>query len=196
MLLQWLWFFMMSASLLYALATGKAAGMLEAALTGTGNALGLSLRLCAGYLFFCGLIEIVKALRLPEKISRALGPLLHRLMPGLADGEARQAVCLNLTANLLGLGNAATPTGMEAVRLLDQAARQRPQARHAIYMLLILNATSIQLLPTTILSLRAAAGSAAPQAILLPTIACTCLSTLVGAGLGLGCMRWQEARHG
>ena len=196
MLLQWLWFLMMGASLAYALATGTAAGMLEAALAGTGNALGLSLRLCAGYLFFCGLIELVKALRVPEAVSRAMKPLLRWLMPGLPEGEASRAVCLNLTANLLGMGNAASPTGMEAVRLLDEAAGERPKARHAIYMLLILNATGIQLLPTTLLSLRAAAGSAAPQAILLPTLACTCLSTLGGAGLGLLCMRWQEARHG
>lgn len=194
MLLQWLWFGMMGASLMYALATGRAEGMLDAALSGTGGAVWLSLRLCAGYMFFCGLVEILKALRVPEQISRALKPMLQKIMPGVPDEQARQAVCLNLTANLLGLGNAATPTGMEAVRLLDAA--RRPGARHAICMLLILNATSIQLLPTTVLSLRAAAGSAAPQAVLLPTFACTCLSTIVGVGLGLACMRVQEARRG
>lgn len=196
MLFQWLWFGMTGMSLLYAFATGKGGGMLEAALAGTGNALGLTLRLCAGYLLFCGLIEITKALGVPEKISRMLRPVLTRIMPGIPDENAERAVCLNLTANLLGLGNAATPTGMEAVRLMDEHGNGRPQARHGIYMLLILNATSIQLLPTTLLSLRAAAGSAAVHAILGPTVACTCVSTVVGVCLGLLCMGWQERRHG
>ena len=102
---------------------------------------------------------------------------------------------LNLTANLLGLGNAATPSGMEAVRRMEEEQEQNPQVRHALYMLLILNATGLQLFPTTVLTLRVAAGSAQPNAILLPTLACTALSTLAGAGLGLLCYRLSRRRE-
>lgn len=195
MFLQWIWFLMMSASILYACLTGGADGLLSAALSGTSNAISLSIRLCAGYLFFCGLIEILQALRLPQKISRMLHPLLSRLMPGLQDRKAYDAVAMNLTANLLGLGNAATPMGMEAVRLMRKEQTHNSKARHAVFMLLIINATSIQLLPTTVLSLRIAAGSAMPNAILFPTMACTALSTVVGVTLGLSCMHWMEVRH-
>ena len=73
---------------------------------------------------------------------------------------------------------------------------QNPQVRHALYMLLILNATGLQLFPTTVLTLRVAAGSADPNAILLPTLACTAFSTLVGAGLGLLCYRLSGRREG
>lgn len=195
MLLQWLWFLMIGASILYACLTGRGDGLLSAALGGAADAVGLSLRLCAGYLFFCGMLEIAKALDIHQKLSRFLKPLLHRIMPNLHSEEARSAVTLNLTANLLGLGNAATPMGIEAVRLMQDAAQTSAKTRHAIYMLLIINATSIQLLPTTILSLRVAAGSSIPNAILLPSIACTCLSTTIGVVLGLICMRLTEARH-
>lgn len=195
MFLQWIWFFMIGASILYASLTGRGSGLLSAALSGTADAVGLSLRLCAGYLFFCGMLEIAKALNIHQKMSRCLKPLLHGIMPRLHSEEARSAVILNLTANLLGLGNAATPMGIEAVRLMQAEALGHPKARHSIYMLLIINATGVQLLPTTILSLRVAAGSSVPNAILLPSIACTCLSTAVGVALGLVGMKLTEARH-
>ena len=182
---------MMAASLLYGCLTGRAGALLPAALDGASSAVSLSLRLMAGYLFFCGLMEIMKELRLPEKLAR----FLRRVMPTLRGEEARQAVTLNLTANLLGLGNAATPSGIEAVRRMEEEQEQNPQVRHALYMLLILNATGLQLFPTTVLTLRVAAGSAQPNAILLPTLACTALSTLAGAGLGLLCYRLSCRRE-
>ena len=196
MLLSWIWLGMMAASLLYGCLTGRAGALLPAALDGASSAVSLSLRLMAGYLFFCGLMEIMKELCLPEKLARLLRPFLRRVMPTLRGEEARQAVTLNLTANLLGLGNAATPSGMEAVRRMEEEQEQNPQVRHALYMLLILNATGLQLFPTTVLTLRVAAGSAQPNAILLPTLACTALSTLAGAGLGLLCYRLSRRREG
>ena len=150
MLLSWIWLGMMAASLLYGCLTGRAGALLPAALDGASSAVSLSLRLMAGYLFFCGLMEIMKELRLPEKLARLLRPFLRRVMPTLRGEEARQAVTLNLTANLLGLGNAATPSGIEAVRRMEEEQEQNPQVRHALYMLLILNATGLQLFPTTV----------------------------------------------
>lgn len=179
---------MILLSLLYGLLTGRAALLIPAALEGASDAVSLTLRLLSGYLFFMGMMEMVKALRLHEKLSCILRPVLSVLMPGLRDPAIPNAVSLNLTANLLGLGNAATPTGMEAVHLMD--AENTPAARHAICMLLILNATSLQLLPTTILTLRIAQGSANPNAILLPTLLCTGFSTLVGIFLALLCRRF------
>ncbi|MDD3335595.1 MAG: hypothetical protein PHI98_08750 [Eubacteriales bacterium] len=195
MLLQWIWFAMMGASLLYACISGKGGLMLAAALNGAMSALTLSFRLCAGYLLFCGLIEILKACNVQQWMSKTLKPLLRRVMPGLPSEEVFEAVSLNLTANLLGLGNAATPMGIEAIRLMEREERQFPQVRHAMYLFLIMNATSIQLLPTTVLGLRVAAGSAIPNAILLPSIACTCLSTVVGLGLGLAWKKLREGKH-
>lgn len=187
---------MMGCSLLFGCLTGKAAALLPALLGGAASAVSLSLRLLSGYLLFCGLIEIMKGLGWPERLSCAMRPLLKRLMPGVRGEAAWQAVTLNLTANLLGLGNAATPTGIEAVRLMDEESDRSPAARRAIQMLLILNATGLQLIPTTVLTLRVAAGSAAPNAVLLPTLACTGLSAAAGVLLGLICGLYQEKRHG
>lgn len=169
--------------------------MLSSALAGTEKSLSLTLQLCAGYLLFCGLMEIARALRAERVVGRMLKPLLGRLMPCVQGDEARGTVALNLSMNLLGLGNAATPMGLEAMRQMEAERALRPGVRHDMYMLLILNATSIQLLPTTVLTLRVAAGSVDANAVLLPTILCTAFSTVAGVGAGLICRRWEEKRH-
>jgi len=191
MFLQWLWISMMICSLIYALMTGNGSGMLQEALQGSTDAISLTLQLGAGYLFFCGMMEIVRGTGMQQRITGVLQPLIRRLMPNA--GSAAETVAMNLSMNVLGLGNAATPVGMEAMRLMDEERKRSPSVKHDMYMLLILNATSLQLMPTTVLTLRVAAGSADPNMILLPTLACTALSTAVGAGLGM-CMRKYEER--
>lgn len=190
MILQSIWFIMMAGSIAFAFGNGTGEQMLEAALAGGENAIALTIRLGAGYLLFCGLMEIAGALGAAGRLEKIMQPLLCRLMPSIRRTETRQAVAMNLSMNMLGLGNAATPKGLEAVRLISAEEQEQPAVRHDLYMLLILNATSLQLLPTTVLTLRAAAGSADAQAVVLPTLACTAVSTLIGVLLGL----WMKRR--
>ncbi len=193
MFLQGLWLWMMGGSVLYACLTGRAAQVLEAALNGSGQAIDLTLRLGAGYLFFGGLMEIAREAGVTRVMEKWLTPVLKRLMPHMKG--ASEMVALNLSMNVMGLGNAATPAGLEAMRRLDDERRANPNVRHDMYLFLILNATSLQLLPTTVLTLRAAAGSADANAVLIPTIACTAFSTLVGIACGLIAKRMEEKRH-
>ena len=95
-------------------------------------------------------------------------------------------IALNMSANILGLGNAATPMGLAAMKKLDQG---KEKASHAIIMLIVVNATSIQLLPTTIIGLRTAAGSASAGDIILPTILCTIFTFVLGISLVLLCSK-------
>lgn len=183
MLLSWIWLGMMGASLLYGCLTGRAGALLPAALDGASSAVSLSLRLMAGYLFFCGLMEIMKELRLPEKLARLLRPILRRVMPTLRGEEARQAVTLNLTANLLGLGNAATPAGIQAARRM--AVGCSGTASDELCRLVVLNTASVQLLPSTVAALRGGLGSAAPLDI-LPAV---WLSSALSVTAGLACAR-------
>ncbi len=186
---------MTGGSLVYAAFCGRGPEMLAAALGATADAITLTLTLGAGYLLFCGWMKILQALGAPGALERLVYPALRVLMPGVRGKEARQAVCMNLSMNMLGLGNAATPQGMEAMRLMEEERKTAPCVEHDMYMLLILNATSIQLIPTTVLALRAAAGSADAGAIVLPSLVCTAVSTAVGAVLGLICRRRREARR-
>lgn len=194
MLLQLMWFILMASSIIFACISGNASQVLPAALEGTSQAITLTFRLGAGYLFFCGLMEICKALRLQHGLERVLRPLLHILMPSVKEETSREAIALNLSMNVLGMGNAATPMGIEAMRRMDAEASLRPEVRQDMRMLLILNATSLQLLPTTVLTLRAAAGSGQVNAIVLPAFLCTAVSTIVGAVLGFACRKWEGRR--
>lgn len=195
MALQWMWLGMAGGSLLYAALCGRGPQMLASALEAAGGAIALTVSLGAGYLLFCGWINILRELGAAARLERLMRPALGVLMPGVRREGTRQAVCMNLSMNMLGLGNAATPQGMEAMRRMEEERRKRPEVRHDMHMLLILNATSIQLIPTSVLTLRVAAGSAEPGAVVLPSLACTALSTAVGAALGMLCRRRAEARR-
>lgn len=190
MFLEYLWFGMIAASLLWGMLTGQGKEILPAVLEGTGSAVTVTLHLLSGYLFFCGMIAIVNNLKIQKIICYVTKPVLNRLLGHVDREKATEAVCMNLSANLLGLGNAATPYGIEAARQLEQTSD-----RHGLYMLLILNATSLQLLPTTVLTLRVAAGSVDPNAILLPSILSTLMSTATGVLLGLFCRKLSEVKH-
>ena len=177
--------------------SGRMAEVSAAAMEGAGAAVELCLSMAGAICLWSGVMTLMERGGLSEKLARLLRPVLRRILPRASrDTETMAALSANVSANLLGLGNAATPTGIEAVRQMDGEQEHNPRVRHALYMLLILNATGLQLFPTTVLTLRVAAGSADPNAILLPTLACTAFSTLVGAGLGLLCYRLSGRREG
>ena len=164
MFLQWIWFSMMAASIGYSILTGGAAKVLSSALTGTSEAIQLTIGMGAGYLFFCGLMQIARAAGACGLIERALRPVLSRLLP--RTGKAHEAAALNLSMTMLGLGNAATPFGIQAAR--GMAKKYGDRAGDGLCLLVICNTASIQLLPTTVASIRAAAGCGTPFDILAP----------------------------
>ena len=194
--MAWIWTGMAVVSVVCGAVYGRMEAVSAAALEGAGQAVRLCLSMAGMLCLWTGLMEVMDRCGLSRRLGRLFRPVLRRLLPRASrDPETLAAVTANVSANLLGLGNAATPSGMEAVRRMEEEQEQNPQVRHALYMLLILNATGLQLFPTTVLTLRVAAGSAQPNAILLPTLACTALSTLAGAGLGLLCYRLSRRRE-
>ena len=159
--------------LVLALVCGGITGRLEAvtAAVGTGAAQAVSLAVSiAGLMcFWSGVMELLQASGLAEKIAQLLMPLLRPLFGSAAakDRQAMQAVSANVTANLLGLSNAATPLGLQAADRL-YALTGRRGAPDPVLTLLILNSTSIQLIPSTVAAVRAACGAAAPFDIMVP----------------------------
>ena len=132
--------------------------------------------LCAVYAIWLGVLELVEASGLGDKLAKFLHPVIKKLFK-LDDKEAERLIALNLSANMLGLGNAATPMGIRAMKKLDDGSGI---ATPAIIMLIVLNATSIQLLPTTIIGMRASSGSTSPEDIILPTLIATIFTCMLG----------------
>lgn len=160
-----IWTVMVGASVLCALATGRGEAVSAAALEGAQAGVELCLSMAGVLCLWTGVMEVMRRAGLAEKLSRLLRPALRRLYPQFAgDREVMEAVSANVSANLLGLGNAATPPGLEAARRM---ARRSPGAAcDGLCMLVVCNTASIQLIPATVAGLRAAAGSAAPFDIL------------------------------
>ena len=172
---------MMLLGLLYAAATGRADAAQRAMLSGGGEAVALLLNLAGAYAFFGGLLGVLRACGAADALARAMEKPLSRLFrfaPG--EEEALSDISLNLSANMLGLGGAATPAGISAMKTM---ARANPDGRASNAMILVVNTSSVQLLPTTMIALRAQAGAANPADIVLPTLLATAASTVCGVGI-------------
>lgn len=172
-----IWFVMILASLCF-LIYSDPASVLDTMIDASSEALKLSIELCAIYAVWLGILELVDASGLSNKLAKLLHPIIKKLFK-TSDPEAEKMIALNMSANMLGLGNAATPMGINAMKRLDDGSGV---ATHAVIMLIVLNSTSIQLLPSTVIGLRSAAGSSSPADIILPTListVCTCVLGIV-----------------
>ena len=184
MAMAWVWSGMVIFSLIFALCTGNLDAVSAAALEGAGSAVRLGISMAGVLCLWSGVMEVMNACGLSAGLARTFRPLLRRLLPDASrDGETLAAVSANVSANLLGLGNAATPLGIRAARRMARGCGGT--ASDELCTLVVLNTASIQLIPATVGSLRAAMGSAAPFDI-LPAV---WLSSLLSVTAGLAAAR-------
>ena len=159
--------------------TGRGPQVAAAAMEGAAAAVELCLSMAGVLCLWMGVMEGLRRSGLSEGLSRLLRPLLKRLYPDFArDREVMDSISANVSANLLGLGNAATPLGIQAARRMSR--RTPGVASDSLCMLVVCNTASIQLIPTTVASVRAAAGCAAPFDILPAVWLASALSVTVG----------------
>jgi len=145
-----------------------------------GGAVTLAIGLVGVMALFLGLMKVAEAGGLLVIIARTVRPLMVRLFPEVpADHPAMGAMILNMSANVLGLGNAATPFGIRAMQELDKLNTQKGTATNAMALFLAINTSSVTLLPTGIIALRASAGSNDPAGIMPTTLFATIVSTTV-----------------
>lgn len=161
-------------------ATAPIEALSVAMVESAGGAVELAIGLVGVMTLFLGLMKIAEAGGLLKVISRLIRPLMVRLFPDVPpDHPAMGAMILNMSANALGLGNAATPFGIRAMQELDKLNPNKGTATDAMALFLAINTSSITLLPTGVIALRAAAGSADPAGILPTTLFATMGSTTV-----------------
>ena len=185
-MLSYLWFGMIAASFFCALCTGHMEQLSKAALDGADRAIQLLLSMAGVMCLWTGLMKIADKGGLTSSAAKLFSPVLAKLMPDYdKDSPAMRAVSANITANLLGLGNAATPFGLAAMREMQKTNSLRTSPNNSMVMFVIINTASVQLIPTTIAALRQAAGSIQPYSI-LPHIWITSVLTLAAGILLAG----------
>ena len=187
-----IWTGMVVVSILCALAQGNGPQVAAAAMEGAGAAVELCLSMAGVLCLWMGVMEVMRRSGLAEGLSRLLRPVLKRLYPDFArDRAVMDSIAANVSANLLGLGNAATPLGLEAARRMSRCSPG--VASDALCMLVVCNTASIQLIPTTVATVRAGAGSAAPFDILPAVWLASGLSVGVGVLACKICARiWRD----
>ena len=171
-------------------ATGPMAALATAMVDSAAGAVTLAIGLVGVMALFLGLMKVAEAGGLLVIIARLVRPLMQRLFPDVPpDHPAMGAMILNISANALGLGNAATPFGIRAMQELDKLNPHKGTATNAMALFLAINTSSVTLLPTGVIALRAAAGSADPAGILPTTLFATICSTTVAILVAKLCQR-------
>ncbi|MBE5781240.1 MAG: nucleoside recognition protein [Clostridiales bacterium] len=175
-----IWQYMLMISCVFSCYNGSFSALPNAAMEAAGEAVTITLTMLGAYMLWMGILEIGHESGLNGKLARGMSKLMAPLFPGVRhDGPAMEAISMNIAANTLGMGAAATPFGLKA---MEHMARLQPGERASddMIMFLVLNTSSLLLIPTSVIAVRAAAGSADAFSVTIPIILCSTLMTVVG----------------
>ena len=190
-MVNWIWLGMIALSFIAAAANGRMDELAKAAFDGAQTGVTVCFGLISVLVFWMGLMRIGEDAGLLRKLAVLLGPAVRRLFPDVPkDHPAIGYIMSNMSANLLGLGNAATPMGIRAMQELQKLNPDPKTATPAMCTLLAINTSSITLVPTTLIAIRMSFGSANPADIVGTTIAATAVAT----GAALLADRWYRSR--
>lgn len=174
-----IWSLMVIASLVTAALTGRMDETMNAVFEGASSAVSTLISFAGAMCFWTGIMKVAEKSGVSAVIRKIISPLVNRLFPSCSD-KAKHYISMNMTANFLGMGNAATPMGMMAAQELDRENDNPLVPSAAMCMLVVINTTSFQLMPSTIIALRAAAGSLAPASVIVPIWLASAFALTVG----------------
>lgn len=180
-MINYIWFIMIFFGLIVGIFTGNGEGMSNAIISSINSTVTFIIGLVGLMCFWCGVMKVSQNSGFTEKLAKLMKPILKIIFKDAAkDEKVLGAIVMNITANMMGLGNAATPFGIKAMEEMDRLNTKKGVASNDMALFLVLNAACIQLVPSTVLSIRAAAGSTNPGAIILPAIISTGTAAIVG----------------
>ncbi len=177
-MINWIWFMLLAGGIVLAAYSNDAALVTDAILEAAADAVTLVIGLLGLISFWSGLMEIAEASGLTKLFAKLLRPLTTRLFPDVPpEHPAMGAIILSITANILGMGNAATPLGIRAMEKLNELNPEPGAATDAMCTFVVVTTSSLTVIPITVIAMRAAAGSTDPARIIGPTLAASAIST-------------------
>ncbi len=180
-MLNYIWGGMILVSFVVSIFTGRIDETAKAAMDGAGAAVETCIGLLGVMCLWTGIAKIAENSGLTKIFAKLLRPVTRIIFPKLKPGSAAlDAIVMNMVANLLGMGNAATPLGIKPMKELDRVNRHGSEASDEMCMFVVVNTASIQLIPATVIALRQASGSANPAEIVVPIWICSICAVIVG----------------
>ncbi len=180
-MLNILWPIIIIISYIYAFLSGNLENINNGIFESSKSAVNLTITFFGTIVLWCGIMQIAKDSSLSEKLSKLLSPLIHFLFPKVKkNSNAYNEISLNIIANILGLGNAATPLGIKAMQSLQDENPHKDTLSNSMAMLVLLNTASLQLIPSTVIALRTSLNSENPTSIILPVWLSTICAAISG----------------
>ncbi len=184
-MLNKIWPIFLIISFIYAIITGTLPQTNNSIFESTTSVVNLCLTLLGTMCLWCGIIKIAMKTNLVNILIKIFKPILKRLFPDVQEtDEAYKQISMNIIANLLGLGNAATPLGLKAMQSLQKVNNNKKELSDSMAILIVLNTASIQIIPTTVIAIRNSLGSENPTKMLVPiwcATICAAFSALTAA---------------
>ncbi|MCY6960528.1 nucleoside recognition domain-containing protein [Clostridium brassicae] len=180
-MINYIWFFLMISGIVFGLVTGKGGIISKSIITSTESSVKLIIGLIGMMCLWSGIMKIAQKSGITEKLAKLLRPILNLIFKDVSRNKnAMGSILLNLTSNMLGLSNAATPFGIKAMEELQKTNPNKDTATDDMALFLVINAACIQIIPTSVISMRAACGSKNPGVIILPAIIATGIAAVMG----------------
>ena len=185
-MLNILWPFFVIISIIYATFSGNLDKLNKSIFDSTESAVSLTLTLIGMTCLWSGIMEIASNTNILNYLTKALNPIVRKIFPDIKlSNKSYDNIILNIVANILGLGNAATPLGLKAMNELQNENKDKETLSDNMMMLIVLNTASLQIIPTTVISIRSSLGSNNPTQIIFPVW----LSTICAAIVGIICCK-------
>lgn len=180
-MLNIIWPFFIIISFIYAIFTGKINEINNGIFESVSDAVNLSITFLGTICLWNGIMEIVKRTSLMQKLTRILNPIIKLLFPELKNNDkAKSEISMNIIANILGLGNAATPLGLKAMKTMQKENNKKDTLSNSMAMFIVLNTASLQLIPTNVIAIRTSLNSTNATQIILPVWGATIVAAIVG----------------
>ena len=180
-MLNILWPIFIIISYTYAIFTGKVNEINNSVFESCESAVKLTITFLGTICLWSGIMQIAKNTTLIEKLTKILTPIMKILFPEIKkDDSVHKEISMNMVANILGLGNAATPLGLKAMKTLQKDNPKKDTLTNSMAMFIIINTASIQIIPTTVIAIRSSLGSINPTQIIIPVWIATIVAAIAG----------------
>lgn len=178
-MLNIIWPVFLIISFIYAILSGRVAEVNSSIFESTKSAVELCISLLGTICLWNGIMQIASKTNIVKHLNKILNPIMKKLFPDIRkDDKVHKEIAMNIIANIMGIGNAATPLGLKAMKSMQKMNKEKNKLSNSMAMFIVLNTASIQIIPTTVIAIRSSLGSNNPTAMIIPVW----ISTILAAG--------------